>query len=75
MRVPPLFLIDEILKIGFGLGYYEDLSNEDLHFFGDQAEKSEGTLANATSYFVFDTRVSKYIVLVSMMQVLIGVLG
>lgn len=74
MRVPPLFVIDEILKIGLGLGYYEDLSDKDLHLFGDQAEKSEGILANATSYLMFDTRVSKYL-LVSMMQVLIGALG
>lgn len=72
LRVPPLFVIDEILKIG--LGYYEDLSSQDLTYFGEKPEKIENPFTNTTSYLVFDPKVSKY-VLISVIKLLIGAIG
>ncbi|CAG9761120.1 unnamed protein product [Ceutorhynchus assimilis] len=72
LRVPPLFVIDEILKIG--LGYYDDLSGQDLTYFNEKHEKIETALANGTSYFAFDPKVSTY-VLISVIKLLIGALG
>ena len=74
LRVPPLFVIDEILKIGLGLSEYQDFSEHDLTYFGEKSELADIPYTNATQYFSFDAKVSKYIIL-SVIRLGLGVIG
>ncbi|KAL1494796.1 hypothetical protein ABEB36_010336 [Hypothenemus hampei] len=75
LRVPPLFVIDEILKIG--LSHYEEFSDEEFGLFGDRTSKKiidSALLPNASSFVVLDTKVSKYVLFFAI-KLLIRVIG
>lgn len=77
LRVPPLFVIDEILKIGLGLSDYQDLSSHELTYFvikPPDPDKVENSFSNTSSYLAFDAKVSKY-VLLSVIRLLLGTIG
>lgn len=73
LRVPPLFVIDEILKIGLGL---TELSEHDLSNFGEEEyEKVASTYNNVTtSAMPYDPVVYKFI-LMSVVRLLFSALG
>ncbi|XP_030751278.1 protein TRC8 homolog [Sitophilus oryzae] len=77
LRVPPLFVIDEILKIGFGLSeYYQDLSDSSPDYSEslDGNYKVDETFSNITTFISLDPKVSKYIFL-SVIRLLLAAVG
>lgn len=73
LRVPPLFVIDEILKIGLGL---TELSEHDLSNFGEEEyEKAASTYNNVTTSTIpYDPVVYRFI-LMSVIRLLLSTLG
>ncbi|KAJ8918848.1 hypothetical protein NQ315_011135, partial [Exocentrus adspersus] len=73
LRVPPLFVIDEILKIGLG---FTELSEHDLSNFGEEEyEKVTATHNNVTTTSIpYDPVVYRFII-ISFMRLLLCALG
>ncbi|EFA10501.1 protein TRC8 homolog [Tribolium castaneum] len=71
LRVPPLFVIDEILKFGIGL---EELSEHDLSNFQERYDKFEETFQGNSTTIAYDPVLYKFI-LVSVLRLLLSTLG
>ncbi|RZC34577.1 TRC8 -like [Asbolus verrucosus] len=71
LRVPPLFVIDEILKIGIGL---EELSEHDLSNFQERYDKLEGNILTNSTTIAYDPVFYRFI-FVSLLRLLLSTLG
>lgn len=71
LRVPPLFVIDEILKAGLGLS---EFTQHDLSQFEEPLEKFDGSAQNLNVSIQYDPTFYKFI-LASVVRLLLGTLG
>lgn len=77
MRVPPVFVIDEILKLGFGFAdLSQDLSDSPSDHLADiiKNDQENATFSNISTYMPLDSMLSKLIVL-SMIRFLLAIVG
>lgn len=73
LRVPPLFVIDEILKIGL-IGF-NGMAEYDLTDIGEKFENTENDFNNVTSHSgQYDTVMYK-VILMSVIRLLISTFG
>ncbi|XP_060529887.1 protein TRC8 homolog [Cylas formicarius] len=63
LRVPPLFVIDEILKLGLGINVYQEFNQDDLTYFVDKLENVESTVTNSTASVSLDARTYKIVII------------
>ncbi|KAF7275926.1 hypothetical protein GWI33_011096 [Rhynchophorus ferrugineus] len=78
MRVPPIFVVDEILKLGFGFAdLSQDLSDSPPSHLGDiiKNDHENATFSNISTYIPFDSMLSKFIVLSVMIRFLFAIVG
>lgn len=73
LRVPPLFVIDEILKIG--LGGFNGLAEYDLSDIGGKFENTGNGFNNVTSYGEQYDPVMYKVILMSIIRLLVSTLG
>lgn len=71
LRVPPLFLIDEILKVGLGIS---DIIEHDLNEFKDGEEPPSYYNNFTKTYLAYDPLFYKYL-LISFTRLTVGILG
>lgn len=73
LRVPPLFVIDEILKIGL-IGF-TGIAEYDLTDIGVKIENSENTFNNVTSHSGQYDPVMYKVILMSVIRLLVSTFG
>lgn len=71
LRVPPLFVIDEILKIGIGL---EDLTDHDLTNFHERYDKLEENVHSNSTTIAYDPIFYRFVI-VFLLRLLLSALG
>lgn len=73
LRVPPLFVIDEILKIG--LAGFSGLAEYDLSDIGEKFENNGNDFKNMTSHSGVYDPVMYQVILMSVIRLLVSTLG
>lgn len=72
LRVPPLFVIDEILKIGLGIS---DFSEHELSNFDEKSDTLQGNTYNDTTNSNFNNIIIYRLVFITILRLVLSILG